>query len=360
MDLDKINQFNEQQRLNKEKAQEDAKEQALTERITKSVADSTKMTTVAVQSASKKNAEAVKEEVKNSGQKVVQALQESNAGVTDALNNLVLATVISKDPQVIETAQALAGLLTEISKASGDFKGSKLNLLPVANEKLAKSIDSLASKVTKKPDKDYSPELEAIRQQLASLDFNVQPIVNVPETKLDITPVVNAVKQLSKSIGQQKAPNVSVDLDSVVKGLSAVNKTIANQTFPAPNYVLPFSDITTGASTQQEIIPFGNGIFERISNTNGTSTNLTVFDATTTRNFIRGYSITNTSSSAGYVDFRDGSSGTVLWTVPIPATGGANVMSEEPIFWTSTNTALAYDVSAALTTVYISVTGFKG
>lgn len=104
----------------------------------------------------------------------------------------------------------------------------------------------------------------------------------------------------------------------------------------------------------------GDIITERVSNTDGTSTAFSNFGATaSTRNVVVGYSVYNASATAGYLDFRDGIAGSVLWTVPLPATGGANFAIEGGIFRTTANTALAYDVSAALTTVYISVTGFK-
>lgn len=106
--------------------------------------------------------------------------------------------------------------------------------------------------------------------------------------------------------------------------------------------------------------PLGDLLSERVSNTDGTSTASTVFGATaSTRNVITGYSVYNASATAGYLDFRDGTAGSILWTVPLPATGGANFAIPSGIFRTTANTALAFDVSAALTTVYISVTGFK-
>lgn len=99
---------------------------------------------------------------------------------------------------------------------------------------------------------------------------------------------------------------------------------------------------------------------ERVSNTDGAATALTTFAAVaSTYNYVRGYSIHNASATNGYVDFRDGTAGSVLWTVPIPANGGANLLGAEPLFRTSANTALAFDVSGALTTVYISVTGYQ-
>lgn len=105
----------------------------------------------------------------------------------------------------------------------------------------------------------------------------------------------------------------------------------------------------------------GDLISERITNTDGASTASTNFGATaSTRNYITVISLFNSSATAGYVDFRDGTAGSVLWTVAIPAGGGAIVANGgAPLFRTTANTALAYDVSAALSTVYISVTGFK-
>jgi hypothetical protein len=106
--------------------------------------------------------------------------------------------------------------------------------------------------------------------------------------------------------------------------------------------------------------PLADTMSERVSDTGGTSTSFATFASVTgLKNYVTGYSVFNSSATAGYVDFRNGTGGAVLWTVPLPAGGGANVISDNPIFATSAATVLAYDVSAALTTVYISVTGFQ-
>ena len=104
-------------------------------------------------------------------------------------------------------------------------------------------------------------------------------------------------------------------------------------------------------------------ISERVSNTDGASTAFSNFTAVaSTKNAITVYSIfrTDTATTMAYVDFRDGTGGAVLWSAPLPPTGGANLsLGGLPIFKTSANTALAFDVSGALTTVYISVSGFQ-
>lgn len=69
--------------------------------------------------------------------------------------------------------------------------------------------------------------------------------------------------------------------------------------------------------------------------------------------------VANSSATAVTVDLRDGVAGSVLWTVPAPAnTNGAHVMFPTPIDF-SANTAVAYDASAAATTITITCGGFK-
>lgn len=116
-----------------------------------------------------------------------------------------------------------------------------------------------------------------------------------------------------------------------------------------------------GVQLVRPAVPLGDIKSDAISNTDGTSTASSVFTAVaSTKNCISGAVVFNTSSTAGYIDFRDGTAGSVLWRLPLPANGGAVLPnSGVPWFRTSANTALAYDVSAALTTVYVSVTGFQ-
>jgi hypothetical protein len=103
-------------------------------------------------------------------------------------------------------------------------------------------------------------------------------------------------------------------------------------------------------------------ISESVSNTNGTSTAFTNFSAVSnTYNYVTAYSVfrTDAGTTPIYVDFRSGTGGAVLWSVVIPPNSGANLASPVPLFRTAANTALAFDVSAATSTVYISVSGFQ-
>src|SRR3990167_835341 len=101
-------------------------------------------------------------------------------------------------------------------------------------------------------------------------------------------------------------------------------------------------------------------ISERVTDTAGTSAAFTTFGAVaSTKNYVTSIALYNSSATNGFVDFRDGTAGAVLWTMPLPTLGGSVISSAVPLFKTSANTALAYDVSEALTTVYISISGFQ-
>lgn len=118
-----------------------------------------------------------------------------------------------------------------------------------------------------------------------------------------------------------------------------------------------------GALLVRNQFPLGDLVSEAVSNTDGASTAFSNFGATaSTRNYITSIHVfrTDAGTTPIYVDFRDGTAGSVLYRVIVPAGGGAVLpASATPYFRTSANTALAYDVSAATTTVYISVSGFR-
>lgn len=100
---------------------------------------------------------------------------------------------------------------------------------------------------------------------------------------------------------------------------------------------------------------------ERTTNTDGASTAFAsglAAPGSGVRLWIKNVTICNSSASFCTVDLRDGSGGSVLWTLPVPATGGVTHNFDPPLKLTA-NTALAFDASAATTTLTISVNGFK-
>lgn len=156
------------------------------------------------------------------------------------------------------------------------------------------------------------------------------------------------------------AANDAVDTGNPVKigAFAEANPSTATMVADADRVNL-IGDID-GIQVVKPFTSYGDILVERVSNTDGASTASTVFGATASaRNMITTISVYNASTTNGYVDIRDGTAGTVLFTIPAPANGGAIVNFPLPLRQTTANTALAYDVSAALTTVYISFIGFK-
>jgi hypothetical protein len=106
---------------------------------------------------------------------------------------------------------------------------------------------------------------------------------------------------------------------------------------------------------------FGDIISEQVSNADGAATNCTgAFAAPGSgkRNYITTMVVHNSSATSGYVNILDGSAGAVLMTIPLPTTGGAVINLPIPLRGAD-NGPIAYDVSAALSTVYISLVGFQ-
>jgi hypothetical protein len=116
-----------------------------------------------------------------------------------------------------------------------------------------------------------------------------------------------------------------------------------------------------GVMIMKQFCTFGDIIVTRVTDTGGTSTAFSAFGAVASqRNYITTITVYNSSTTNGYLDLRDGTGGTVMYTIPLPALGGATINFPVPFRQTTANTALAYDVSAAISTIYISVVGFKG
>lgn len=251
MDLEKIQAFRE--------AEAQKKKEALEAERAKQNADSVASTVKTGSFLNSKASKEVKKAVTESGDKVAStvekvqtALESGQDSVAQAINNLMLATVLTKDPKLAEAADNVASLLSSIADASDKFGKSSLNLLPVVNKELAKTISELAKSVREKQDANLAPEFDKVVEALNNLD--VKPVVNVPQTEIrvDTKPITDAIKTLQKSIKPTKIDIPETDFADVIKGLGGIQKTISNLSFPVPNYVLPFKD-SSGKATQVQL-----------------------------------------------------------------------------------------------------------
>ena len=136
--------------------------------------------------------------------------------------------------------------------------------------------------------------------------------------------------------------------------------TTSTQTMVAANDRTDFLADADGAQITTPYCPKGDILSVRVSNTDGASTAFTVFDnAAGMKNYITTIVGYNSSATGCYVDLRDGTAGGVIFTIPLPAGGGCVINFPVPLKQPTAATALAFDVSGAISTVYLSLVGFK-
>lgn len=171
------------------------------------------------------------------------------------------------------------------------------------------------------------------------------------------TATVNANGGLEVTGG---VPHDSVDAGNPLKlGAKAEASVTAVTNVADADRTDVYADIN-GVLITKDHIPYGDIIVTRVTDTGGTSTAFSAFGATASqRNYITTITVYNSSTTNGFLDLRDGTAGTVIYTIPLPALGGATISFQVPLRQPTVNTALAYDVSAAITTIYISAVGFK-
>lgn len=111
-----------------------------------------------------------------------------------------------------------------------------------------------------------------------------------------------------------------------------------------------------GALIVRNNFALGDLVNGNASNTDGTSTQVLAAGAAGVKHYITDITITNMSATDIYVELKDNT--TVKWTFPVPANGGVTHHFASPLAGTAA-TAWNFDPSAAATTVYCSVSGFK-
>lgn len=150
------------------------------------------------------------------------------------------------------------------------------------------------------------------------------------------------------------------DVGNPVKVGGRAVLTTSTQTMVAANDRTDFLADADGTQITTPYCPKGDILSVRVSNTDGASTAFTVFDnAAGMKNYITSITGYNSSATGCYVDIRDGTAGAIIATFPLPAGGGFVFTPCVPFKQPTAATALAFDVSGAITTVYLTVTGFK-
>lgn len=178
---------------------------------------------------------------------ILASSKNSKDEVTSAIHDLMLATLVAKDPRLVEVSKNLAGLLEAIKIASGNVKNSPLDKLPKIHADLVKALKALPAEVAKSDkSSELIPHLQRIAQAVQSKQTS--PTVNVAPPELDLKPLERLMGEVKKAISDIKLP--STDLSELQSSVKDTTKAIQALSFPVPNYVLPFKDASTGKATQ--------------------------------------------------------------------------------------------------------------
>lgn len=182
----------------------------------------------AAQSADQQRQDALISAVMSSG-------QQSSDQLTAALHDLLLATMVSKDPRIAEVAQNLTQLLSGIQSAAGSFENSPLSLLPDLHAQLINAIQSLPEYVAatdKAP--ELIPYLEAIITAITRLD--IAPKVEVSGPDVDLKPLQKLLKELKDAI---TASSPEFDTSALEKATGRVENAVREliaRPIPVPEF----------------------------------------------------------------------------------------------------------------------------
>lgn len=240
MDLEKIQAYNEQRQLESEKTSDQLLDVALSKGIKNQVDISSRETQLAL--------------TRSIGT-LLSFLKSHEPSVT-VKNQPQFPTSIST-PDVAPVINAIKQLNETVSKKETDFSAvtKGLDALDKAVKALPKPNDAIS--ITNQI--DYSEDLKSIKESVDALE--VSPTVNLPEPKVvinsDFKEVIGELGKLQTAVKSIKFPEVpKTDIEPLLEATNKVQKTIANLSFPAPNYILPFKS-TQGAATQVQLTSDG-------------------------------------------------------------------------------------------------------
>jgi hypothetical protein len=192
-------------------------------------------------------------------QSIIDAIKTSGGdtkdSVTSAMHDLLLATLVAKDPRLAQVSSDLGKLLESIAKASENVSNSGLDVLPKTFGSLIEALKAMPAEVAKT---DRSPELIPYLQEVTKAVKGVKTVVtpNVV-ARVDLSSINGLLERVEKAVKDSKVEIPTTDLSAVESAVKSVEKSIKNLSFPVPNYILPFKDPATGKATQVTLTASG-------------------------------------------------------------------------------------------------------
>ena len=139
------------------------------------------------------------------------------------------------------------------------------NISKIGMEKVAAELSVIAKALKTQSDKPVENQLQPLTALFTDLKTAIQSIevnptikvasspTKVIATPVDVQPIVDAIFKLESTLTSKETEDEDDTTDRVIQGLQGVQDSINNLRFPVPNYVLPFTDSSTGKSTQARV-----------------------------------------------------------------------------------------------------------
>lgn len=197
------------------------------------------------------------EAVNASGEKIVGAVENSKQELTGSLNNLLMATLVSKDPEIAKTAKSLVNLSSQIDKATQNIKDANFKPLSDNLKVLQSTLKDIPGQIEQALQaQDPSQELREIATKLGQIKYDPNIKVDVSAPKVDFTPITKLLSNIEKAFKDFKVELPESDFGALQSEVKGVKSAINNLVFPTANYVLPFSK--DGKATQVVLDASGN------------------------------------------------------------------------------------------------------
>lgn len=136
-------------------------------------------------------------------QSVIDAIKQSGGdtkdSVTSAMHDLLLATLVAKDPRLAQVSGDLGKLIDDIARTSDNLKDSSINTLPDLFKRMSAVVEDLPRAIAST---DKSPELIPYLENIAKVlrSKNTSPSVTVePTVNVDLKPLEDILRKFVDS-----------------------------------------------------------------------------------------------------------------------------------------------------------------
>lgn len=198
--------------------------------------------------------------VKDSGNQVTNALQSNLGQLNQSIHELLLGSLVTKDPKIVEVAKQLSGLLKTIDKTTTNIKGANFKPLSDNLAQLQQTLETIPKQIEEAhATNNPIPHLQEIASTLGAKDFS--PTIKVGSPSVDLSSLNKLLTDIKTELGREIPTTDTSKLEKLISSVAAavkgVETAVTSLRFPVPNYVLPFQT-NVGKATQVKLDSSGN------------------------------------------------------------------------------------------------------